>query len=196
MKDPLACMVVYLLSYGRKVYVGKTTKALRKRLQQHWYWAKDGSQFPVHRAILKYGFKNFQVVILASADSEEDLNLLEIRYIREYQATNPEFGWNLTEGGDGTSGFHHAEETKVKIGDANRNRVYSEESIQNMVDAHLGHVPTPEALQNMSTAMLRLGIKPPPGSHKVPHSEETKAVIRQKLKKYNEEKRQIALQGV
>ena len=86
--------------------------------------------------------------ILAWGSSRKELNELEIRYIREYDATNPEVGYNIHRGGQGGNslndfelwsqlhkgnrngryGMPVSEETRKKIGDANRGKVRTEET--------------------------------------------------------------------
>lgn len=86
--------------------------------------------------------------ILAWGSSRKELNELEIRYIREYDATNPDVGYNIHRGGQGGNslndfqlwsqlhkgvrngryGMLFSEETRKKIGDANRGKVRTEEA--------------------------------------------------------------------
>ncbi len=96
-----------------KVYIGKTIKSLRKRKRDHIGHAKRGYTYYFHNALKKHGEKNFKWIILAKADSEKQLNQLEKFYIAHYR----EIGeiYNLTDGGDGSSGFNHSEKTKKKM---------------------------------------------------------------------------------
>lgn len=86
--------------------------------------------------------------ILAWGSSRKELNELEIRYIREYDATNPDVGYNIHRGGQGGNslndfqlwsqlhkgvrngryGMPVSEETRKKIGDSNRGKVRTEEA--------------------------------------------------------------------
>lgn len=86
--------------------------------------------------------------ILAWGSSRKELNELEIRYISEYDATNPDVGYNIHRGGQGGNslndfelwsqlhkgnkngryGMPVSEETRKKIGDANRGKVRTEET--------------------------------------------------------------------
>ena len=55
------------------------------------------------RAIEKYGWDNFTYEILAQDLTEEDAKQLEKYYIKLYDSTNPEKGYNISAGGDGFS---------------------------------------------------------------------------------------------
>lgn len=86
--------------------------------------------------------------ILAWGSSRKELNELEVHYIREYDATNPDVGYNIHRGGQGGNslndfqlwsqlhkgvrngryGMPVSEETRKKIGDSNRGKVRTEEA--------------------------------------------------------------------
>lgn len=51
-------------------------------------------------ALKKYGRKNFTREILGFAKSKDELNNLEVFYIKKYDATNPEIGYNILQGGN------------------------------------------------------------------------------------------------
>lgn len=53
-------------------------------------------------AIRKYGLENFKFEVLEECEKEA-LNDKEIYYIQEYKSSNPNFGYNLSNGGAGTS---------------------------------------------------------------------------------------------
>ena len=103
----------YTSPSGKK-YIGLTSKTLSDRA------GKDGSNYKpclsFYRAILKYGFETFTVEILE--DNLDYLTALEREkyYIKLYDTTNPEFGYNISIGGDAPFlNRHHTEETKQKI---------------------------------------------------------------------------------
>jgi group I intron endonuclease len=100
-------MVVYLLHnrVNGKVYVGKTVQTLADRWSVHKSDARIGIPGYLQNAIRKHGPAAFEVTILATADSEEQLNNLERFYIALNLSNQREFGYNLTAGGDGVSGL-------------------------------------------------------------------------------------------
>lgn len=89
---------------GYKFYIDKEG---RKRGNEH-FW----------RSICKYGWDNFEHIVIARGLTEEEARWLEIELIREFDTTNQDKGYNITKGGEGTNGYKHTEETKKKIGEA------------------------------------------------------------------------------
>lgn len=98
---------------NHKVYVGQTSQKPEKR------WGNGRgyiSSSKFYNAILKYGWDNFEHIIIANNLTLEQANELEIQLIKQYKAQDDEYGYNLDSGGHNT---HHSEETKRKIGAAN-----------------------------------------------------------------------------
>lgn len=83
-----------------KIYIGQTNSTLSQRA------GKNGSLYSkcpyFYKAIQKYGFKNFTVEILKDNLTEQEANYWEEYYIREWDATNPDIGYNLARGGSGS----------------------------------------------------------------------------------------------
>jgi len=133
-------------------YIGYTGRGLKGREKAHRYTAKGGKGHRLHRAIAKYGQDNFVFEVVADFDGDEDLaKLYECEAIAKYQ---PEY--NLTYGGEGGT---LAEESRKKIGDANRGRKmppshgekrrafltgrkHTEETKARMSAVQKGHAPT------------------------------------------------------
>lgn len=96
-----------------KVYIGQTSQDPKKR----WNNGKGyitSSKF--YNAIQKYGWDNFEHIILFSNLTLEEANQKEKELINQYHSTEDEYGYNITNGG---SNFHHSEKTKKKIGKSN-----------------------------------------------------------------------------
>jgi group I intron endonuclease len=94
-------MIIYKvtnLSNG-KVYIGKTTLTLNTRKARHYASANRGSETNFHRALRVYSTECFKWEISSKANDENQLNELEILYIKEYNSYKE--GYNMTEGGDG-----------------------------------------------------------------------------------------------
>ena len=81
-----------------KVYVGLTSK---EQVEDRWRKDGKGYQSSSHfwKAIQKYGWDNFEHLILETNLTKEQANQKEKYYIELYQSTNPNFGYNLREGG-------------------------------------------------------------------------------------------------
>ena len=97
-----------------KRYVGQTVRSLKRRWQFHLKSAKDGSECTLHRAIRKYGAEAFKVEQIDFAESPEDLNEKEVRYILLLKTLTPN-GYNLTRGGEGSVGYSHSEEIRQRM---------------------------------------------------------------------------------
>jgi group I intron endonuclease len=93
-----------------KIYIGKTTKSLKHRQRSHKSFTMRYGDSHFSRALRLYGFEDFRWKIIDEAYSEEDLNRLEIFYIRFLDTKNN--GYNDTDGGEGAPGYRHTEETK------------------------------------------------------------------------------------
>lgn len=113
---------------NNKVYIGITNKGAGARFKQHLFDAEHGSQYRFHRAIRKYGKENFEVSIIAFCNDADELKENEIKFISEYESMNPDKGYNMTEGGDGTFGRVCTLETRLKISEANKGKEVSEET--------------------------------------------------------------------
>jgi len=166
-----------------KAYVGKTRKTLEYR------WKRHLGQ-PLHvfgKALAKYGPEAFQLevieVIAANTPEylQELLNRSERKFIANFNTKVPN-GYNLTDGGEGGSGYKHTPEAHVKMHLAQLGnkkgvgRKKSPEEIEKMRQRWLGHKKSPETLEKM-----RLGMLGKPSARKgVKLSDETKEKIRQK----------------
>ena len=95
-----------------KIYIGQSTDVKHRRCC-HEYDLKNHRHRNLHlqRAYNKNpdAFK-FEVICTCA---EEDLNALEVFYIKKYNSTNPKYGYNLDGGGTGSGRM--SEETKKKI---------------------------------------------------------------------------------
>jgi len=111
-------MIIYKATnkINNKIYIGQTTNTLQYRANQHFREAKreDRPNTYFHNAIEKYGFENFTFEVIDSANIIDELNLKEQYWIRFYDSTNKQIGYNLDSGG--VNCFKSAR-TKRKIGD-------------------------------------------------------------------------------
>lgn len=98
---------------NNKVYIGQTCQKLSKR----WKCGRGYETSPrFYNAILKYGWNNFEHIIVAEHLSQDEANKKEKELIKQYNSTDDNYGYNITDGGNN---FNHSEETKNKIGLAN-----------------------------------------------------------------------------
>lgn|SRR3990167_3047436 len=130
--------IVYLITnlVNGKVYVGQTTRSLRIRWGQHKLAARKHPETYLHFAINKYGESMFSVSIVATAQSSEELDCLEKRWILMRSANHRDYGYNMTAGGDGSSNV--SEESKQKRIAKMRGRTLSPEHRKKLSDALRG----------------------------------------------------------
>ena len=105
--------------------MGQTTSTIACRWNQHK--RQKAPKCPLlQRALLKYGPASFEVEELGRAFSRQELDNAERAYIAAFRANDPQFGYNLTEGGEGgIPGL----ETRLKISIAKKGRpVHSPEA--------------------------------------------------------------------
>ena len=82
---------------NQKNYIGQS-KNIEMRWKQHIYNSEIGSQYPIHRALRKYGVNNFSFSVLEECEILE-LNNKEVEWIAKFNSY--EDGYNCTRGGDG-----------------------------------------------------------------------------------------------
>lgn len=121
-----------------KIYIGITNQGSGARYRHHWYESRIGEPSPIHRSMAKYGEDNFTLEIIDFADTYDELKEKEKYWIKQYNSTDKSIGYNLTEGGDGTFGRKHSEETKEKIRQKALGRKVSEETKRKMSETRLG----------------------------------------------------------
>lgn len=102
---------------NNKIYFGKTNN-ITKRWSKHKYAAKNKSKNDfsyLHRSMLKYDYNNFVIEKLLEFDTEKEVFDAETTFIKKYGSKNSEIGYNLTFGGEGSSGYKHTSENKKKM---------------------------------------------------------------------------------
>lgn len=107
---------IYLITnqINEKRYVGQTVQGLSTRFRDHIRFSKRGSDSYLHQAMGKYGHNRFTINLLATAKDQEELARLEIFWIKTLKTKSPS-GYNLTEGGEGCSGFIRSDENRQKM---------------------------------------------------------------------------------
>lgn len=138
---------------NNKIYIGQYRNSQNKF---HLYWG--GGQL-IKAAIKKYGRENFKKEIIVQGDFSINLtNDLEKHYIRLYNSTNLEIGYNLTPGGDSilmtpeivekirkaNTGRIVTEETRNKLRLTSLNKKHSEKTKQKMVNAWIERKKLPK----------------------------------------------------
>lgn len=118
-------MKVYCIEniIDNKKYVGITQQTIEQRYKAHLYNTKNKKSTNrkyLHRAMSKHGVDNFIVYEIDNATTKEELYEKEIYWIDKLDTkTN---GYNLTDGGEGCTGWSPTEEQKKQ--NSIRNKQY------------------------------------------------------------------------
>jgi len=161
----------------KKVYIGQTIQPFEKRKRDHINTALRGKKkvYYFQKALRKYGAENFQWKQIDFADTQAELNEKEQYWVSFYKADDPQYGYNIQEGGaNGKLG----EETRRKISENNKSSspetrrkmreakrinpvwnkgktgIYSAETLQKIIEASRNR--SPETLRKMSIAHAKL----------------------------------------
>lgn len=108
-----------------KCYIGKTNNISRRKNRHRRNAFIDKNTLPFYNALRKYGEDNFEFSILDKFNLEDIIFDLEVFYISAYKSNNRNYGYNITSGGEGSSGTKHNENqkrsNKLKVGESNSN---------------------------------------------------------------------------
>lgn len=96
-----------------KTYIGRTCRnPPARRWHQHLYAARGhAEQYPLHRAIAKYGEKNFRFEVIAEFDDREKWIQAETDAIAKFRSHVLDWGYNVCVGGE--SGGPHLDTATV-----------------------------------------------------------------------------------
>jgi len=145
-----------------KLYIGMTIKNLNERFKKHLQSSTaKNPKYVIHKAIKKYGIKNFKIEQIDTFDTTVAGIEKEKYYIKRYETFGS--GYNMTEGGDGTwghklskesikkiqiarknqvvaIGWHHTEETKKKISSSKIGKKFSDDIKKKLSESKKGKI--------------------------------------------------------
>lgn len=149
---------------NHKLYIGKTNN-ITERWASHINEANlQRKNKPLYNAINKYGIDNFTIEIIENCE-EESYCFEREKFWIEFFKTNickygNEFGYNLTEGGEGATGYVHTLEQKenkslCKMGEKNPfyGKTHSQESIDKISKSRLGKTLSIETKEAISAQL-------------------------------------------
>ena len=118
---------VHINKINGKRYVGITSKA---KPEHRWNSGRGyGENTHFRGAIQKYGWDNFIHIVLFDNLTELEAKTKECELIAEWDTCNPLYGYNMTIGGDGATGYHPSAETRAKLSMARRKENLSPETL-------------------------------------------------------------------
>lgn len=186
---------VYMHKFpNNKVYIGITKNTPQRR------WRNNGSGYKTQklmwRAIQKYGWNNVEHIILFKDIDEKQAKKKEQELIAKYRSNVFDYGYNLTQGGDGVHGYICSEETRQKLSKIWKGRHHTEETKRLMSERAKGHKVSERVLETLAITRKRLAES---GALKHPHNMTKQGrLVQQKntssaLVQYNNKKEPIAL---
>lgn len=147
-------MIYCHIAPNNKRYVGITSTDGNSR------W-RSGSGYGHNKhfqsAINKYGWGNFQHIIIADNLSKEWACKLEILLIQAWKSQNPKYGYNVLSGGNVSRlGQPHTDETRRKISEANKGKTLSAATRQKLSESAIGRTLTDETRAKLSNIQRNL----------------------------------------
>ena len=104
------CIYLHRNKINNKVYIGQTCQEPEKRWKNGLGY-KNCPRF--YSAIVSYGWDNFEHLILETHIlTSKEADEKERYYIQKYHSTNPDYGYNLAEGGFSLSDYWSSEERR------------------------------------------------------------------------------------
>jgi len=86
-----------------RCYIGQTIQDPNRRRLEHICDSRHVTKNHFHNALKKYGIENFTFEVIAEASSLEELNILEDKFINQFDSINN--GFNIRNGGNNKT--HH-----------------------------------------------------------------------------------------
>ena len=101
---------------SNRCYIGQTIQDPNQRRLEHIADSRYTTRvYHFHNAIRKYGIDAFKFEVIAEANSLEELNMLEEKYVEQFDSINN--GFNIRQAGGNKL---HSEESKKRMSDAQK----------------------------------------------------------------------------
>lgn len=100
-------------------YIGKTIRKMSHAKARHHDRSKLGFDTYFYNAIRKHGINGFIWEVIYKGVSDRDICEKEIEFIKKFECRNTTKGYNMTDGGDGSSGLICKESTRKIISEQN-----------------------------------------------------------------------------
>lgn len=123
--------IVYLHKnkINNKIYIGQTHKTFKERCGKNGNGYKSSPHF--YHAIQKYGWENFQHIIIKTNLNAEQADQLEMQLIKKYEATNPKYGYNIRLGGE--HGFSYTQEQRERLSKSLRKNSHLHKNVKKVL---------------------------------------------------------------
>jgi group I intron endonuclease len=151
-------MIIYKATniINDKVYIGQTKNSLKIRKRKHINDMRKSNTY-FSNALNKYGSSKFVWEVIEDCESKEELDEMEFHYIKQYNSLKPN-GYNMTLGGEGSSGYRHSSRIRKKMSKAsmesgnhvNRGKHLSKEWRKKISESNIGKVISAEHRDKIS----------------------------------------------
>lgn len=145
-------MIIYRITnkITNKHYIGQTIGTLKKRLKKHLSVAINDKyksyNYPLYRAIRKYGIESFEVYQLDETSTQKELDYLELKYSIIFESIAP-YGYNLK---IGNGGCKFSKQTKLKMSKSHLGVPLSIQHRNNISIANSGKIRDAETRASIS----------------------------------------------
>lgn len=151
-REPRGC--VYLLKnlVSDKCYVGQTLNFEHRWLSHLRDAFVHKSQYPIHRALRKYGELKFSrtVIHVCAASRLDDA---EIRFIKKMRTHVSQRGYNQTWGGDGVKGLVFSKASRTQLSNSlKRYYVENPDAVERLRARHTGRIHSSETKAKITAA--------------------------------------------
>lgn len=143
MSEKSFCVYIHENKTNGKVYVGITSQKPENRFRDggKGYFVGYSHKTSFQHAIEKYGWGGFDHIIVADGLSEERAKAAERGVITLFSANDRIHGYNLTEGGDGVTGFVCSDALRKARSERMKGIRFSEETRRKMSEAKQDYTP-------------------------------------------------------
>ena len=122
------CIYQIINTINGKLYIGQTNN-IKRRWHEHVATSFNLRKLrqPLHKAIVKYGVDAFEFRIIQEVYSFSEAMLCEMYWILYYKSNmirfGNEFGYNLSDGGEGAGSGPKSKSHKENIGKSNKGKI-------------------------------------------------------------------------
>ena len=152
----MVCGYIYKIPFPNgKCYIGLTNRTIEQRWKEHNRCAKAGDMRCLYASLRKYNMVDtFQMIVIDTAETEKELCEKEIAHIEIHNSHYKRgYGYNMTDGGEGISGYEYTEEHRRKNSEAKKKYFEDPEAIRKNSEAIKNYYKdNPKARQKLSEA--------------------------------------------
>lgn len=128
-----------------KYYIGIT----QMKPEYRWNGGRGYKKQFFGKAIRKYGWENFEHIIIDTGLSKEQAKDKEMFFIEKYKSCDRRYGYNVTTGGDNVMPREILDERNRKISLARKGQKLSETTKMKIAEMHKGKKLTPEHIEKI-----------------------------------------------